>query len=156
MPSAAMYIRHVHQLSKSIKHGIYVAEKITSYVWKTTMGTDSVQLHIQEYSNLQYQWSKMADWFPATSDKWVLSLKYPIFAGSIHKMTCCRCNRNGACQSCVCAQEGKFCTDCLPKRLESCQNIRTEAQAYTVKNQPDQAYTYHLWIRSRWECNDAL
>ena len=35
-----------------------------------------------------------------------------------------------------------FCPDCLPKRLESCQNIATEPQAYTVENQPDQAYFY--------------
>ena len=42
----------------------------------------------------------------------------------------------------MCAREGKFCTDCLPKRLGSCQNIATEPQAYTVEKQPDQAYTY--------------
>ena len=57
-------------------------------------------------------------------------------------MTCCRRDRKGACQSCVCAREGKFCTDCLPKYLGSCQNIVTEPQAYTVENQPDQVYTY--------------
>ena len=39
---------------------------------------------------------------------------------------CCRCNGSGRCTNCQCCKAGRSCTDCLPKRKNQCQNLRTE------------------------------
>ena len=53
-------------------------------------------------------------------------------------MTCCRCNRNGTCRGCICAQQGTSCSDCLPKRLNRCSNLQTN---HTDNREPDQDST---------------
>lgn len=52
-------------------------------------------------------------------------------------MTCCRCNRNGACRNCVCVREGKRCTSCLPKRLGSCSNVASDRPLETQEEEED-------------------
>ena len=37
-------------------------------------------------------------------------------------MTCCRCNRSGSCKNCSCAKKKSKCTNCLPCRLNRCEN----------------------------------
>ena len=39
---------------------------------------------------------------------------------------CCRCNGSGRCTNCHCCKVGRSCADCLPKRKNQCQNLRTE------------------------------
>lgn len=95
----------------------------------------------------RWRWRTDSQW-QATGDKWVLSLKYPRFSGSIHRMTCCRCDRKGACQSCVCACEGKFCTNCLPRiwseNSNRAPNVHSREPAWSSVHLP-------IWIRSRWK-----
>ncbi len=38
------------------------------------------------------------------------------------KMTCCKCNRMGRCQNCVCVKRGQPCQNCHPQRLGNCAN----------------------------------
>ena len=41
-------------------------------------------------------------------------------------MACCRCNRSGRCQNCLCVKSGRPCQGCLPQRLGNCVNtVRT-------------------------------
>ena len=43
-----------------------------------------------------------------------------------HGVHCCRCNRSGCCQNCLCVKSGRVCQGCLPQRLGNCVNtIRT-------------------------------
>ena len=46
-------------------------------------------------------------------------------------MACCRCNRSGRCQNCLCVKSGRACQSCLPQRLGNCVN--------TVRTPPSQA-----------------
>ena len=48
-------------------------------------------------------------------------------------MACCRRNRSGRCQNCLCVKSGRLCRGCLPSRLGDCVNI--------VQSQPSQATT---------------
>ena len=41
-------------------------------------------------------------------------------------MACCRCNRSGRCQNCLCVKSGRLCQGCLPQWLGNCVNtVRT-------------------------------
>ena len=39
-------------------------------------------------------------------------------------MSCCRCNRNGTCSGCKCAKSAQKCTNCLPMKLNNCNNTQ--------------------------------
>ena len=36
---------------------------------------------------------------------------------------CFRCNRTGRCRNCACCKQGRLCVNCLPSRLERCENV---------------------------------
>ena len=40
-------------------------------------------------------------------------------------VACCRCNRTGSCRGCACAKAGNSCSNCLPSKLGTCQNVST-------------------------------
>ena len=51
-------------------------------------------------------------------------------------MVCCGCNRRGLCKGCVCVKAQRFCVDCVPCRLGSCQNLPGPCVAADVKLKP--------------------
>ena len=51
-------------------------------------------------------------------------------------MPCCRCNGSGRCRECSCKKERKICTNCLPSRLNRCENLRDRVGQDSLNTSP--------------------
>ena len=64
-------------------------------------------------------------------------------------MPCCRCNNSGRCRNCSCSKSGKKCFNCVPCRLNRCENIcQVNSSADLIPITSDDPSNTHIIVSS--------
>ena len=48
-----------------------------------------------------------------------------VLTGIVTMVVCCRCNSGGRCRKCTCVKADHSCSNCLPSRKSTCENVNS-------------------------------